>query len=39
MVDIARTRSMCTAVAAHKRDLASSPLAADKVPLWLGSYA
>ena len=26
---------MCTAVAAHRRDLASSPLAG-RVPLWLG---
>ena len=34
-VTIMRNRSMCTAVAAHARDLASSPLAG-KVPLWLG---
>ena len=32
---IARNGSMCTAVAAHAKDLASSPLAG-KVPLWLG---
>ena len=34
-VNIARNRSMCTAVAAHRRDLASSPLAG-RVPLWVG---
>ena len=34
-VYIAKNRSMCTAVAAHAKDLASSPLAG-RVPLWLG---
>ena len=33
--NVARSGSMCTAVAAHAKDLASSPLAG-KVPLWLG---
>ena len=34
-VTVARDRTVCSAVTAHARDLASSPLAG-KVPLWLG---